>query len=186
GGMMCPMMQNRMGAGYMPMMERGMMGRWGNWDMSVPEKLSKPKNEEWVKNLQEVLDMENLSQEQYQVDMDKYQAGMPYIMVIPQEQDHIDWISNLFTAYDIKPDTKVFEIKQSELLIQAYDIAKQLEASLIPLYSWLIKNAEDRYSQSVLQTILSQTRRHYMMFSRASGTLGNTPGISGMGMGMCW
>ncbi len=92
---------------------------------------------------------------------------MPYRMVIPQEDNHINWISQLFKAYGIPSDGKVPPAVKSENLAKAYEIAMKLEDDLVARYEWLIKNVEDEDSGEVLNTALLQTRMHYMMFNHA-------------------
>ena len=168
--------QGMMGGGMMgsgqrdqPQMGRGMMQGMGCYerDISIPEKLQKPKNEEWVGKLQQILALENLSKLQYEADSKKYQVHMPYRMVIPQEENHIEWIKKLFVAYGLPSDVKVQPIKETTTLTQAYENARELEKNLIPQYEWLIKNAEDNTTKEVLDTILLQTRIHYTMFDHA-------------------
>lgn len=168
--------QGMMGGGMMgsgqkdrPQMGRGMMQGMGCYeqDISIPEKLQKPKNEEWVSKLQQILALENLSKLQYEADSKKYQVHMPYRMVIPQEENHIEWIKKLFVAYGLPSDVKVQPIKETTTLTQAYENARELEKNLIPQYEWLINNAEDNTTKEVLDTILLQTRIHYTMFDHA-------------------
>jgi hypothetical protein len=177
-----------MGSGQkgQPRMGRGMMQGMGCYerDISVPEKLQKPKNEEWVGKLQQILALENLSQLQYEADSKKYQVHMPYRMVIPQEENHIAWIKKLFAAYGLPSDVKVQPIKETTTLTQAYENARELEKNLIPQYEWLINNAEDDTTKDVLDTILLQTRIHYTMFDHAlqRGWM-HGRGMMGPGMG---
>jgi rubrerythrin len=149
----------------------------------IPAKLPAPKSEKWLSELREVLTLEKFSLAQYEADRAKYQAPMPYHMVIPQEEDHIRWIRELFTAYGMKSDGSIPKLKQSSTVTQAYQIAMQLEEELIPKYENLIQKAEDQDSARVLNSILYQTRMHLMMFSHAlrmGGRMG--PGMMGPGM----
>ena len=107
GGMMGP----EYGRGYG--MGPGMMGGYGGYGMGpgmmggwidVPAKLPAPKNMEWVQKLREILTLEKQSLVQYQADQEKFNAYMPYMMVIPQEENHIDWIEQLFKAYGLPAD----------------------------------------------------------------------------------
>lgn len=176
-----------MGSGQkdQPRMGRGMMQGMGCYerDISIPEKLQKPKNEEWVSKLQQILALENLSQLQYEADSKKYQVHMPYRMVIPQEVNHIEWIKKLFAAYGLPSDVKVQPIKETITLTQAYENARELEKNLILQYEWLINNAEDNTAKEVLDTILLQTRIHYTMFDHAL-QMGWMRGRGMMGPGM--
>jgi hypothetical protein len=154
-------------------------GPWYNtngWNGTIPEKLPKPQSAEWVDKLQDILARERLSQVQYEADSRKYNAHMPYMMIIPQEADHIQWITGLFNAYGIKPEAKTPEIEKSSSLEDAYSIGQSLESELILRYEWLISNAEDETSKQVLDTILLQTRMHQAMFTHALQ-------MQGMGMG---
>jgi hypothetical protein len=144
----------------------GMMGG-GRMTAPVPESLPTPQNRTWLDGLREVLSLERLSLVQYQTDEDKFQVYRPYMMIIPQEENHIQWISRLFAAYGLSSAGPTPAIKRSQTITQAYEIAMGLEADLMPRYERLITGAEDRDAQQVLDTILSQTRMHYRMFSMA-------------------
>jgi len=152
-------------------MPAGMMGRMGPMhgqsNAQIPSKLPTPQSGEWLTRLRDILSLERLSLVQYQTDEDKFQVPMPYRRVIPQEENHIDWISALFTAYGLSSVGPTPAIKRSQTIKQAYEVAQNLESNLIPNYEWLISNAEDRETRQVLDPILAQTRMHYMMFSHA-------------------
>jgi hypothetical protein len=154
----------------------GMMGG-GRMTLPVPESLPTPQNRTWLNNLREILSLERLSLVQYQTDEDKFHVYRPYMMIIPQEENHIQWISELFAAYGLPSAGPTPAIKRSQTITQAYEIAMGLEADLMPRYEWLISGAEDEDSQQVLDTILAQTRMHYRMFSMALR-------MGGMGRGM--
>jgi hypothetical protein len=162
----------------------GMMGGWVN----IPPRLPAPKNAEWTQKLRDILVTERESLAQYETDAGKYNAYMPYRMVIPQEQNHIYWIGQLFAAYGLPPGDKPFEVVRTKSLTQAYEFAVKLEAELLPGYEWLIKNAEDRDSAAALNTILLQSRWHLVMFEHAlrigTGYGGYGPGGGGYGWGM--
>lgn len=174
-------------------MGRGMMGGHGmmgggcpmcgqNW-RKVPDKLPTPKSQTWLRNLKDILSLERLSLVQYQADENKYKIHMPYMMVIPQEDLHIKWISELFSAYGLSSAGPTPAVRKSQTIIQAYEIALKLEEDLIPRYERLINAAEDSDSAQILRTILYQTRMHYMMFSHAlrmGGRMG--PGMMGSSM----
>jgi hypothetical protein len=171
----------------------GMMGGWVN----IPPKLPEPKNAEWVQKLRDILVTEKESLAQYESDQEKFNAYMPYMMVIPQEQNHIYWIDQLFAAYGLPAGNKSFQVVPTKSLTQAYEIAVKLEAELLPRYEWLVKNAEDRDSAASLNTILLQSRWHLVMFEHAL-RIGPGPGYGpgygpgrggyggGMGPGMMW
>jgi hypothetical protein len=133
----------------------------------IPAKLPTPTNSQWLSKLRDILSLERLSLVQYQTDEDKFNVRMPYMRVIPQEEDHIAWISALFTAYGLSASGPTPAIKRSQTIRQAYEVAQTLESNLIPQYEWLISNAEDNETQRVLNPVLAQTRMHYMMFSHA-------------------
>jgi rubrerythrin len=133
----------------------------------IPESLPRPESGEWVRRLQEILALEKHSKMQYEKDSSKYNAAMPYRMVIPQEDNHIRWIGRLFSAYGVPSDGNVPSMESSEDLGDAYEIAMQLEERLVPRYEWLVQNAEDKDSAQTLDTILLQTRMHYTMFNHA-------------------
>ena len=134
---------------------------------TIPDQIDRPKDEKWIALLEDVLSLEEHSKKQYEVDRDEFNANMPYRMVIPQEENHIRWIKELFKAYALAPLAKELPVGKAESLSQAYENAMQLEEDLVPKYEQLITNAEDKYSRRVLGTILLQTRMHYVMFSHA-------------------
>jgi len=168
----------------------GMMGGW----IDVPAKLPAPKNMEWAQKLREILTLEKQSLAQYQADQEKFNAYMPYMMVIPQEENHIEWIGQLFKAYGLPADGKVSPVVQTGTLTEAYELSVKMETDLLPRYEWLVKKAEDRDTAQVLNAILLQSRWHLVMFehalrmghgygySRGSGMMGGYG--YGMGPGM--
>jgi len=161
----------------------GMMS--GGW-IDIPAKLPAPKNTEWVQKLREILTLEKESLVQYQTDQEKFNAYMPYIMVIPQEENHIAWIDQLFAAYGLPAEGKVPPVVENKTLTEAYELSVKLETDLLPRYEWLVKKAEDRDTAQVLNTILLQSRWHLVMFDHAL-RMGHGYGYSrgwGMGSGM--
>ncbi len=177
-----------MGPGYG--MGPGMMGGW----VDVPAKLPAPINAEWVQKLREILTLEKQSLAQYQADQEKFNAYMPYIMVIPQEENHVVWIGQLFEAYGLPAEGKTEPVVDNKTLPEAYELSEKMENDLLPRYEWLVKTAEDRDTPQVLNSILIQSRWHLVMFehalrmghgygySRGSGMMGGMGG--GMGPGM--
>jgi hypothetical protein len=157
----------------------GMMGGWVN----APEKLPTPKSTEWINKLREILDLEKKSYDQYTIDAEKYNAAMPYMMVIPQEEEHIYLIERLFAAYGLKSDGKLEPIVVTRSLEEALELCVRMEQELIPRYTWLVQKAEDRDSAKVLNQILLQTRIHLAMFQHTLGMGGQGKGY-GMGPGM--
>jgi len=197
-----------MGPGYGYGMGPGMMGGYGmgpgmmgGWDgVDISSKLPAPKSTEWVQKLREILTLEKQSLNQYQTDQEKFNAYMPYMMVIPQEENHIAWIEQLFKAYDLPANGKAAAVVENKTLTEAYELSTKLESDLLPRYEWLVKKAEDRDSAQVLNTILLQSRWHLVMFehalrmghgygySRGSGMMGGYgygrgPGMMGPGYG---
>jgi len=169
----------------------GMMGGWVN----VPDKLPAPKSSEWLQKLREILALEKESLAQYQTDQEKFNAYMPYMMVIPQEENHIAWIDQLFKAYGLPADMKANPVVENKTLKDAYELSVKMENDLLPRYEWLVKKAEDRDTARVLNTILLQSRWHLVMFDHAlrmghGSGYGMRPGMMGeyggygMGPGM--
>jgi len=150
--------------------------------IKIPKTLPKPVNDEWVSKLQKVLASEKLSEVQYEADRGKYRVEMPYIMVIPQEENHIDLITKLFAAYGLPSDVKVPKVKETKSLTEAYGTARKLEEDLITQYEWLLQITKDNTTLQVLDAILLETRMHYTMFDHAL-RMGWSKG-RGMGYGM--
>lgn len=164
------------GMGAVHGMGQGMMGGYGSYGMGpgmmggwidVPAKLPAPKNMEWVQKLREILTLEKQSLAQYQADQEKFNAYMPYMMVIPQEENHIEWIDQLFKAYGLSADEKAAPVVENKTLTEAYELSTKMESDLIPRYEWLVKKAEDRDTAQVLNAILIQSRWHLVMFEHA-------------------
>jgi hypothetical protein len=166
----------------------GMMHR--RYPMNVPPTLPKPKSARWLQELEKVLELEILSRDQYEADSAKYRAHMPYMRVIPDEHNHIRWISQLFSAYARKPNPKILPLSATADLAEAYVLCIRLEEDLIPRYETLIWTAEDDTTARVIDRILRETRMHYFMFSRAlrmGGMMGHGRGMGrgrGRGRGM--
>jgi|GEM_PF-1509395 len=136
--------------------------------MFIPQKFPELKNKEWLEDLQNVLSLEKQSKLQYEADSEKFQIRRPYMMVIPQENYHINWISDLLKAYDASTDVQVPEVRSSESLEKAYERAMDLESDLMEKYEKLIQTAENERVREILSLILFQTRMHYTMFKHAS------------------
>jgi hypothetical protein len=177
------------GQGRHGMMGGGMMG--GGYGMgpgtmgspiwlTVPEKLLPPKNAEWIAKLRELLTLEEKAFDQYAVDQDKYNAAMPYMMVMPQEEDHVETLQRLIQAYGLMTGERVpGPVADTKSLKEALELAVKTEDGLIPRYLWLVQKAEDRVSAQVLNRLLLQTRIHLAMFQHAISM-----GGQGMGPGM--
>lgn len=171
--------QGGMGMGQGMGMYPGMMGGI----ISVPDKLPAPKDKEWIQKLQEALAIEKKTYLQYSADSSKYSTYMPYMMVIPQEEYHIQLIDKLFTAYGIKPDVKTEQVMDTKNLNDALELSVKIEQDLISRYTWLINKAEDQDSARVLNRILLQSRWHLAMFQHAISMGGHMgPGMMGSGM----
>jgi len=112
------------------------------------------------------------------VEAKRTKKDSPYMRVIPQEENHIAWLTKMFNAYGIAADAKVIPVEKSASLEKAYEHAIKLENDLIPRYEWLINKAEGKQSAEILNTILLQTRMHLVMFQHALQMGG------GMGPGM--
>ena len=182
--------------GYGYGMGPGMMGGYGGYGMGpgmmgadwidVPAKLPAPKSAEWVQKLREILTLEKESLAQYETDQEKFNTFMPYRMVIPQEENHVEWIGQLFKAYDLPADGKTPPVVDNKTLTNAYELSVKMENDLLPRYEWLVKKAADRDTSQVLNVILLQSRWHLVMFDHAL-RMGHGYGFSrgwGMGRGM--
>ncbi len=174
------------GRGYGYGMGGGMMGYL--IAPEVPDKLPAPKSEEWTQKLREVLSLERLSYAQYTKDAEKFNAFMPYTVVIPQEDDHVRAIERLFAAYGLPQDAKLGAIVETKTITEALELCVKMEQDLVSRYEWLVKNAVDRESAGILNNLLLQTRHHLVMFNHAlwmGGRMG--PGMmygGGYGYGM--
>ena len=166
----------------------GMMHR--GYRMNVPPTLPKPRSARWIQELEKVLELEILSRDQYEADSAKYRAHMPYMRVIPDEHNHIRWISQLFSAYTVKPNPRILPLNETADLTEAYVLCVRLEEDLIPRYETLIWTAEDDTTARIIERILRETRMHYRMFSHAlrmGGMMGHGRGMGrgrGRGRGM--
>jgi bacterioferritin (cytochrome b1) len=178
------------GGGYGYGMGGGMMGYPIAPD--VPDKLPAPKSQEWIQKLRDVLALERLSYAQYTADAEKFNAWMPYHVVIPQEEDHVRAIERLFAAYGLPAEGNTAAVSETKTVTEAFQLCVKMEQDLIPRYEWIVKNAGERDSAGILNSILLQTRHHLVMFDHAlrmGGGMG--PGMmqgggygSGMGPGM--
>ncbi|EGJ50233.1 hypothetical protein [Desulfocurvibacter africanus] len=156
------------------MMGHGSMGHGGT--VSIPEKLPAPTDESWVEGLRELLAWERHSRVQYEADVGKFGAHMPYGMIIQQEYNHIAWLTSLFAAYGLHPGDTVQPTVETRSLAEAYAVGLQLETSLAGKYETLLVESAEPTTTQVLNLALTQTRMHEHMFGRA-GWMG------GMGMG---
>lgn len=170
-----------MDPGRCPMCGKNWDGRYES-STSIPENLPKPEDGKWLNQLQNVLNREILSREQYETDSRKFNLRMPYMRVIPDEQNHIAWIEQLFKSYGVPIESDVPPVQDINGAQKAYEVARGLEQDLIPDYEWLIQNTADPNSQQVIETILFQTRMHHTMFDHALRMGGMMR--QGMGRGM--
>lgn len=164
----------------------GMMWQgWNDKEVKIPDTLSLPKDKNWTQRLEETLASEKLSLAQYDADQERFGVYMPYAIIIPQEKNHIRWITQLLNAYGLSADLKKIvppPVKETKTLGDAYRLGRGLESDLISNYEWLIKNAPDDASRTALGTILLQTRYHYVMFDHAL-QMGSFMGGGMMGIG---
>jgi len=165
-----------MGMGHCPMCGQQWDGRYAG-EMNIPGDLPKPE-EAWLQRLSDVMGMEKLSEKQYVKDSRKYNLRLPYVRVIPDEENHIAWIDSLFQAFGETYANDAPPVKNADSPEEAYRVAMELEQELVPDYEWLIRNAFDEQSRQIIETILFQTRMHYTMFQHAL----NMGGMMGHGM----
>lgn len=154
---------------------RGMMGGgclMHGGGVVIPQTLPRPKSPEWVGRLQHALDLEIRSKLQYELDMEKFRANRPFMMVLHHEENHIDQIEALFAAYGLAVRIEAPKLRVSNSLDAAFATAIDLEAALFEPYEWLIQNAEDEISPQILNLILSQSRMHHRVFSHHRGMAG--------------
>ncbi len=138
-----------------------------NYSPSIPDSLPRPDNKEWVQRFNGVMAKERFSLAQYRKDVDKYHLHMPYAMVIPQEDNHIKWISKIYQAFGLQVPDSIPPLRKTDSARNALRVGMELEQELIPEYEWLIKNSKNDTVQQVLGDILYQTRMHHTMFQHA-------------------
>jgi hypothetical protein len=155
----------QMGMGHCPMCGQQWDGRYGG-EMQIPGNLPKPE-EAWLQRLSDVMGREKLSEKQYVKDSRKYNLRMPYMRVIPDEENHIAWIGGLFQAFGETYANDAPPVKNTASPEEAYRVAMELEQELVPDYEWMIRNASDEQTRQIIETILFQTRMHYTMFQHA-------------------
>jgi len=131
--------------------------------VNIPDKLPIPKNEEFIRRLREGLAFDRLAKAQYEADKGKYPVKPnPYANLIAQEDDHVKWLTQLFKAYGLPADSETLPVIKTRSFEHAREVGRKLEKDLFPLYAWLIANAEEPVSRSVLHVILHQTEMHYL------------------------
>ncbi len=166
----------QMGTGHCPMCGRQWDGSYGG-EMKIPANLPKPE-EAWLQRLSDVMRREKLSEKQYVKDSRKYNLRMPYMRVIPDEENHISWINGLYQAFGETYSADMLPVKDTGSPEEAYRFAMELEQELVPDYEWLIRKASNEQTRQIIETILFQTRMHYTMFQHAL----NMGGMMGHGM----
>lgn len=178
--------------GHCPMCGQQWDGR-NYYTPAIPDSIPAPHDSSWLKRLGAVMARERLSKAQYEEDAQKYSLHMPYNMVIPQEDDHIAWITSLYQAFGMQAPDSVPPLVKTDSQRDALRQGMQLEEELIPDYEWLIKNADKTPTKQILGDILYQTRMHYTMFQHAlsmgpmMGARGHGPLQEHMGWGhMNW
>lgn len=152
--------------GHCPMCGRQWDGR-NYYTPTIPDSLPVPRKKIWIQQLNGVMLKERFSKAQYQKDEQKYSLHMPYTMIIPQEENHIEWISGLYKAFKMQPPDSVPPTKKTNSAQDALQTGMQLEEKLITDYELLIKNAENDTVKQILEDILYQTRMHFTMFQHA-------------------
>ena len=141
-----------------------------------------PQDREWVAKLGRALALEKASLEQYSSDSDKLNISMPYRVVIPRKEDHIQALTDLMNMRGLSTDEQSKPLVQTKSIPQAYRVAVKMEQDLVVLYEWLARHTEDRSAAATLNNILSQTRRHLMLFEHGlkSGRMGTDLGPGGV------
>jgi uncharacterized membrane protein len=167
--------------GHCPMCGRQWDGH-NYYTPAIPDSLPAPRNEEWIRRLGGVMARERLSEAQYRADSREYRLHMPYTMVIPQEENHIEWIGELYQAYGMAVPDSVPPVRQTDSGPEALRLGMELEQRLIPDYEWLIGNTDSDPTRQLLGDILYQTRMHHTMFQHALSMGGmRAPGGRGPG-----
>ncbi|MHB8995915.1 MAG: ferritin family protein [Armatimonadota bacterium] len=157
-----------------------MMGGWPDyspWDGQPPKKLPTPQDQEWLASLRRALAEERLSALQYSEDARRWSTPMPYRMIIPQEADHIEWLTGLLQAYGLPPGDLDLPVQPSSSVTEAYQIGARLEAALVDRYVTLVSNAPDDVARRVLDATLLESRMHQMMFQHVQQTGGGMGGM---------
>lgn len=133
-------------------------------EVTIPQKLPAPKNQEWLSKLRQVLMMAKRAKAQDEADQRKFGITNPYRYIIPQIDHHIDLISKLFAAYGLPADSQPSVVHPHSTVLQALENAKRLAADSATQYEWLLNHAEDKNTKKVLNSILTQAKLHYIMF----------------------
>jgi rubrerythrin len=136
-------------------------------ELAIPEKLPAPKNQLWIRKLGTALAMEKLAKAQFEADQKKFGVSNPYLYVLPEIEQHIAWISKLFSAYGLPAQGKtapVLTVKTPDTLLEALKKGRKMEEELATHYSWLLSHTGNKTTQRVLNTILTQTNIHMELF----------------------
>jgi hypothetical protein len=133
-------------------------------EMAIPEKLPTPRNQLWIGKLRTALAMEKLAKAQFVTDQRKFGVSNPYLYILPQIDQHIAWISKLFSAYGLLAQGKTSPVKTSDTFLNALKNGRKMEADLASQYEWLLKHAEDKVTKRVLNTIVTQTNINLNLF----------------------
>jgi hypothetical protein len=133
-------------------------------EVTIPEKMPVPKNQEWLSKLRQGLMMAKHARAQDEADQRKFGITNPYRYIIPQIDHHIGLISKLFAIYGLPADGKPSAIRPSSTVLQSLEKGKRLAADSVTQYEWLLNHAEDKNTNKVLNSILTQTKLHYIMF----------------------
>jgi hypothetical protein len=138
-------------------------------ELVIPDKLPTPKNQLWVSKLRMALAMEKLAKAQFEADQKQFDVSSPYIYVLPEIEQEIAWISKLFSAYGLSAQEKtspVMKVRTFETLFSALKNGRKMEEDLATQYAWLLKHAGDKATKIVLNTILTQTNIHLVLFKK--------------------
>jgi hypothetical protein len=133
-------------------------------ELAIPDKMPTPKNQLWVSKLRMALDMEKLAKAQFEADQKKFGVSHPYLYALPEIDQHIAWISKLFSAYGLPTREKTSPVKTSTTLLQTLRHARKMEVDLASQYAWLLRHAEDKTTKMVLNTLLTQTNINIDLF----------------------
>jgi len=98
-----------------------------NYTPTIPDSLAAPQNKKWLKRLESIMARERLSKAQYQNDVEQYALRMPYNMVIPQEKNHIEWISELYNAFGLAIPDSTPPVKKTSSARDALRLGMELE-----------------------------------------------------------
>jgi hypothetical protein len=138
-------------------------------ELAMPEKLPTPKNQLWIHKLRSALALGKLTKAQFEADQKKFSVSDPYLYVIPELEQHIAWISKLFSAYGLPAQGKtapVITVKSPDTLLKALKNGKKMEEDLARHYAWLFTHAGDKATKLVMNTMLTQTHINLELFQK--------------------